>query len=162
MEDIGAHRRTASRHDVITVLGSTGAVRKLLRLQVNGAPYLLRSQVQRTLTTATEKRFRSAAAKALAEAASDEEEVSFDKRARERSNQLFFSSAALPGVRKGWLDAAAQRYTDGKWTMDGPCVLLSYAAAQGRTQWPHVSSDCAAGRGRRHGGERRGASRCAH
>jgi hypothetical protein len=123
MEDIGAHRRTASRHDVITVLGSTGAVRKLLRLQVNGAPYLLRSQVQRTLTTATETRFRSAAAKALAEAASDEEEVSFDKRARERSNQLFFSSSSL---RHPHASSAHALLTQAAPSLDASVQELSY------------------------------------
>jgi hypothetical protein len=80
MDNGDAQRRT-SRHDVINILGSTGAQRKLLRSHVNGKPYILRNCVQRILTTASEKRFRAAAAKAAAEEASEEDEVSHRFRA---------------------------------------------------------------------------------
>jgi hypothetical protein len=62
---VGA-RRTARGADVQPVLYKTGKMGKLVRLDVDGAPYLVRAQLSKTLTDVEERAARSASTRVAA------------------------------------------------------------------------------------------------
>ena len=91
-------RSSASSHDVVQLLSCSGSPTRLLRLCVAGQPYFSRNQVSHTLTHSPDKRFRNAAAAALADSTEEDEVCCSAVHASLRVVRVLTRVLATPGT----------------------------------------------------------------